>query len=82
YDFVHATFTDGSYVPKIPPHRLGGGLYYRDANWTAKINLLHAFAQKNLGAFETPTSGFNLLNAELSYKQKFDMANFIPEVTV
>ncbi len=82
YDFVHATFTDGTYVPKIPPHRLGGGLYYRDASWTAKINLLHAFAQKNLGAFETPTPGFNLLNAELSYKQKFDVTNFIPEVTV
>ncbi|WP_244434811.1 TonB-dependent receptor [Afipia sp. P52-10] len=83
YDFVHATFTDGSYVPKIPPHRLGAGLYYRDTTWTAAVNLLHAFAQTNLGAFETPTSGFNLLNAELSYKQKFSGgANLVPEVTV
>lgn len=66
YDIVHATFADGGYVPKIPPQRLGGGVYYRDPNWTARINLLHAFAQTNLGAFETPTPGFNLLNAELS----------------
>ncbi len=67
YDIVRATFADGSYVPKIPPQRLGGGIYYRDPNWSARINLLHAFAQTNLGAFETPTPGFNLLNAEVSH---------------
>ena len=67
YDIVHATFADGGYVPKIPPQRLGGGVYYRDASWTARINLLYAFAQTNLGAFETPTPGFNLLNAEISH---------------
>lgn len=82
YDFVHATFKDGSYVPKIPPHRLGGGLFYRDVNWTAKVHLLHAFAQNRLGAFETPTDGFNLLNAELSYTRKFERSGLVPEVTV
>ena len=81
YDFVHATFTDGTFVPKIPPHRLGGGLYYRDANWRARINLLHAFAQTHLGAFETPTPDYNLLNAELSYTKRFDRAGLVPEVT-
>ena len=45
YDFVHALLADGTYVPKMPPHRLGGGVYYRDANWLARVNLLHAFAQ-------------------------------------
>lgn len=67
YDIVHATFADGSFVPKIPPQRLGGGVYYRDANWTTRVNLLHAFAQNNLGAFETPTPGYNLLNAEINH---------------
>ena len=43
YDFVHATFKDGTFVPKMPPHRLGGGIYYRDVNWLARVNLLHAF---------------------------------------
>ena len=69
-------------MPKIPPHRLGGGLFYRDVNWTAKVHLLHAFAQNRLGAFETPTDGFNLLNAELSYTRKFERSGFVPEVTV
>jgi iron complex outermembrane receptor protein len=67
YDIVHATFLDGSFVPKIPPQRLGGGIYYRDANWTARVNLLHAFAQNNLSAFETQTPGYNLLNAEINH---------------
>ena len=82
YDFVHATFRDGSFVPKIPPHRLGGGLYYRDPNWTARINLLHAFAQNRLGAFETPTPAFNLLNAEVSHTRRIESAGLVTELTV
>lgn len=82
YDFVSARFTDGSYVPKIPPHRAGGGLYYRDPNWVARINLLHAFAVTRLAAFETPTSGFNLLNAEISYTTKLASRSLVPEVTI
>lgn len=76
YDIVRATFDDGSFVPKIPPQRLGGGWYYRDPNWTARIHLLHAFAQTRLGAFETPTPAFNLLNAELSHTARLPTAGW------
>ncbi|MCA1363513.1 TonB-dependent receptor [Bradyrhizobium sp. IC3069] len=82
YDFVRATFTDGSFVPKIPPHRLGGGIFYRDPNWIARVNLLHAFAQHNLGAFETPTAGYNLLNAELSYTTTVPTGSLPMEVSL
>lgn len=82
YDFVDARFKDGSYVPKIPPHRAGGGLYYRDENWTARVHLLHAFSQNRLGAFETPTPGYNMLNAELSHTKRYTGEVFVPEVTV
>jgi iron complex outermembrane receptor protein len=70
YDFVHAVLADGTYVPKMPPHRLGGGIYYRDVNWLARINLLHAFRQDEFATFDTPTPGYNMLNAELSYTTK------------
>jgi iron complex outermembrane receptor protein len=69
YDFIHATFTDGTYVPRMPPHRLGGGLYWGDDSWSARVNLLHAFAQNDVAAFEPTTAGYNLLNAQLSYKR-------------
>lgn len=82
YDIVHATFAGGGYVPKIPPQRLGGSIFYRDENWSARVSLLHAFAQTHLGAFETPTPGFNLLNAELSRTHKFSTAGVPVTLTV
>ncbi|MFA5901878.1 MAG: TonB-dependent receptor [Hyphomicrobium sp.] len=67
YDFVHAQFEDGENVPRIPPHRLGAGIYYHDANWMARVGLLHAFAQDQIGLNEIETPGYTLVNAELSY---------------
>lgn len=67
YDFVHATFEAGGYVPRMPPHRLGGGLYYRDAYWAAKLDVLHAFDQNDTAFGETPTDGYTLVNAELTH---------------
>ncbi len=68
YDFVHARFVGGGYVPRIPPHRLGGGIYYMDANWLARIGVLHAFDQNRIGDDEEfATPGYTLVSAELSY---------------
>jgi len=71
FDIVRATFTDGTNVPRITPMRLGGGVFYRDSNWLARVSLIHAFAQNDIAPNETPTDGYNLLKAELSYTQKF-----------
>ena len=77
FDIVRATFTDGTNVPRIPPVRVGGGVFWRDANWLMRINLLHAFAQNDIAVIgETPTAGYNLLKAEISYKTKLDPAYF------
>ncbi|WGD50581.1 TonB-dependent receptor [Bradyrhizobium sp. CB1650] len=71
FDVVRATFTDGTNVPRIPPLRIGGGVFWRDDNWLMRVNLLHAFAQNNVAVIaETPTPGYNLLKAEVSYKTK------------
>lgn len=77
FDVVRATFSDGTNVPRIPPVRVGGGLYWRDANWLMRVNLLHAFAQNDIAPIaETPTPGYNLLKAEVSYKTKLDPSWF------
>ena len=70
FDVVRATFTDGTNVPRITPMRVGGGAFYRDSNWLARVSLIHAFAQNDIAANETPTEGYNLLKAELSYTRK------------
>jgi iron complex outermembrane recepter protein len=77
FDVVRATFTDGTNVPRIPPVRVGGGLFWRDANWLMRVNFLHAFAQNDVAVVaETPTPGYNLLKAEVSYKTKLDPTYF------
>ena len=77
FDIVRATFADGTNVPRIPPVRVGGGAFWRDANWLVRVNLLHAFAQDDIAVIgETPTAGYNLLKAEISYKTKLDPAWF------
>jgi iron complex outermembrane receptor protein len=70
FDVVRAAFADGTNVPRIPPVRAGGGLFYRDTNWLVRVNLLHAFAQSDIAPNETPTAGYNLLKAEISYTRK------------
>jgi iron complex outermembrane receptor protein len=83
FDIVRATFTDGSNVPRIPPQRIGAGVYFRSAHWFARVGLLHAFAQNNISANETPTAGYNLLKAELVYTQAFRNADAGPrEITI
>ncbi len=85
FDVVRATFSDGSNVPRIPPVRLGGGVYWRDANWLARVRLIHAFAQNNVSATaETTTPSYDDLRAELSYNWKNAKPRFdrLSEVTV
>ena len=74
FDFVRAKFDDGTNVPRIPPYRLGGGVYVRADGWFARVNLLHAFSHDATAAFETPTAGYDDLRAELSYTKALDPA--------
>ena len=85
YDFVRATFEDagGGNVPRIPPHRAGAGVYYRDASWFARVGFLHAFDQNEIGEGETPTKGYTLLNADLAYTLKLQpLAGVAQEMTI
>lgn len=74
YDFVRAQFDDGSNVPRIPPHRVGGGAFLRADGWFARINLLHAFDHRETAPFETVTPGYDDLRAEVSYTKPLDPA--------
>ncbi|HEY0293291.1 MAG TPA: TonB-dependent receptor [Hansschlegelia sp.] len=73
YDFVRAKFSDGTDVPRIPPHRLGGGVFWRSEDgFYGRVGLLHAFAHDETAPFETRTPGYDNLKAELSYTRTFD----------
>ncbi len=72
FDAVRAQFDDGTNVPRIPPYRVGGGVYVRADGWFARVNLLHAFDQRRIAPFETPTAGYDDLRAEVSYTAPLD----------
>lgn len=67
YDQVRATLADGSPVPRIPPKRLGLGADWDLKNWAANVTWIIADDHDRTAEFETPTPGYDLLNAELSY---------------
>jgi iron complex outermembrane receptor protein len=62
--------------------RVGGGLFWRDANWLVRVNLLHAFAHTEVEVTptfeETPTPGYNLLRAEISHRVKLKPMPYAP----
>jgi iron complex outermembrane receptor protein len=80
YDFVRAEFANGAgNLPRIPPHRLGAGVFWRDGAVQSSIDYLHAFNQNRTGENETPTKGYELLNARIGYTARLDdirTANF------
>ena len=83
FDFVRAKLDDGTNVPRIPPYRVGGGVFLRANGWFARVNLLHAFDQTRIAPFETPTAGYDDLRAELSYTKPLDPAIYgASEVTL
>lgn len=82
YDFVNARFDDGTRAPRIPPHRLGGGVFWRSEAWLARVGLLHAFAQNRTAPLETRTPGYNALKAELSYTHRLAPGPGLTSMTV
>jgi len=83
FDFVRARLDAGENVPRIPPMRLGGGIFYRDNAWLARAGVLHAFKQDNLGQEEIETPSYTLVSAELSYTTTMPTINgSAPEFTI
>ena len=68
-DYVRATIADGGgAVPRIPPMRLLAGLEAQSSGMDGRIEVEKVFPQKRIGAFETPTEGFTLVNASVAWR--------------
>ena len=66
-DYVRAKFSGGTDVPRIPPMRVGAGVYMRADRFMAKAGFLHAFKQDKLGVNETETGEYTDVSAEFGY---------------
>ena len=67
-DYVHATVTGSGPAPRIPPLRLLGGLELQGDRLSARAEVEHTFKQDRIAATETPTDGFTLVNASLTFQ--------------
>ncbi|PKQ01664.1 MAG: hypothetical protein CVT73_22265 [Alphaproteobacteria bacterium HGW-Alphaproteobacteria-12] len=65
FDMVRAELDGGGNVPRIPPMRVGSGVFYEDDNVAATFGFLHAFEQDRIAANETETGGYTNLKGEV-----------------
>ena len=66
-DIVDGELSDNTDVPLAPPARVGMGLDWDQEGMAAYLLWIHAYKQDNTAPLETPTPGYDLLNAEVSY---------------
>jgi len=66
-DYINAQLTDGGYLPRIPPMRLGGQLNYQTNNYGAELSVMHYFEQDNIAETETVTDAYTIVDAHFNY---------------
>ena len=67
-DLVDAELDSGDNLPRIPPMRFGAGLHYHSEIWNASVEAQWTDDQDDLAENETPTDGFTMVHASLSYR--------------
>jgi iron complex outermembrane receptor protein len=76
-DYVRAKLLDRpGNLPRIPPARLGTRYDWNSGPWTAGAEFYRTLAQNKVGAYESPTPGYNMLNATVSFQ--FDHGHLHP----
>ena len=68
YDVVRGELADGDRVPLMPPQRIGLGADWDLGDWAATFTWIHASDHDRVAEYETPTPGYELVNAELSWR--------------
>jgi iron complex outermembrane receptor protein len=71
FDYVDGELDDGHNVPLMPPMRFGGGLDWHLDAWQANLTWIHADDHDDVADYETPTPGYDLLNAEITWRLPF-----------
>ena len=76
-DASWGVFDAGGNLPLQPAPRVGAEVGYQINKWRLNTTLIHAYTQTRLASFEIgPTPSYNLLNAGISYSQRFNHINW------
>ncbi len=74
-DMTRAKIKGGDHVPRIPAMRVLGGLEAQGERIDARAEVEWTDDQNRIAAFETPTKGFTLVNASISWRPLPDTKN-------
>ncbi len=67
-DYVRANVRGAGPVPRIPPLRLLGGIELQSGNLDVRGEVEWTDDQNRVATFETPTEGFTMVNAALTWR--------------
>ncbi len=65
-DYVEGELGSGEYLPRLPPLRFGGRVQYHDDWFILGLEATRYDDQEKTAAFETPTRGYTMINADFS----------------
>jgi iron complex outermembrane receptor protein len=68
YEIVDAELDSGGNVPRIPPNALTLGLEGEAGHFGGRLEWVSASEQDDVAAFETPTEGYDVVNARLNFR--------------
>lgn len=66
-DYIKASLSDNSSLPRIPPMRIGTSLNYQGNKFDSEISANHYFEQDDVAPLETTTSSYTLLDFNYNY---------------
>jgi iron complex outermembrane receptor protein len=66
-DYTVGELAGGEDVPRMPPLRLGSRVQYHNDRLLAGIEATWYDSQTRTGAFETPTDGYTMVNADVGW---------------
>src|SRR3546814_18461548 len=67
-DMTRAKIDNGPYIPRIPPLRILGGIEANGERLDVRAVVEWTDDQTSIAQFETPTKGFTLVNASISWR--------------
>ncbi|MCU4677001.1 TonB-dependent receptor [Catenovulum sp. 2E275] len=66
-DYVRAKLKDGGDLPRTPPLRLGTQFSYQTSQLNAQLDITRYQEQDKISDYETVTSGYTLVDANIAY---------------
>jgi iron complex outermembrane receptor protein len=75
-DYVRASLTDGTALPRTPPLRLGADLDFTGKRVSATLSWTHYAEQNKTALLESSTDGYDMLDATVTYRLPIGASEF------